>query len=604
MTQLPPIPIAPRARKPLPPSPTETACPAPRAKPLPWAVPHPAHLPPMRPPHPVLLACAALALAPIIACAQLDLTAGADAGLAPSPAKVTSVFPSPGDVSTTASFVVSFSTPMDASLLLSDVARSETVVLVAQSNAEVIAAALEHSRLTAAEGALVIPARATLGDQALSLTLTPTSPLAPGFYALLASPRLKSAAGQRMQGGGAEFIYSVASSAAAPRLVDPPAGSFAPSNLLFVRVSFSVGSPGGVLSLVGAAGLVAASAAPALPGEAVLSICPEAPCSVLLPGQTYSLELDGKPVEQASFTTLDCARTASPVALSAALEPRDDSALLHLSLDSPARVVVQVSPIADTADAGTLVLGPASAGNAPNDCSVAGCIANVTSFASCAPRSCTAPSAPCALDIELADLSSSSSYIASVWLEDDEGNTGALSPMPFATLGLLPVAIIDEVMASPPLPVPRDEGEYVEIHNGGSGAIDLSLLGLQGPDGVVRPLLAATPPSPPILEPGGYALAVGASFDASRYLLPPGVPVLRASTQRLLAHGLTDESPPAMTLVAQAADGGTPIPLSSFPGGAFNCPVGVSLERAAIDSADAADSFNCGAVGGSPGRAP
>jgi len=50
--------------------------------------------------------------------------------------------------------------------------------------------------------------------------------------------------------------------------------------------------------------------------------------------------------------------------------------------------------------------------------------------------------------------------------------------------------MISEVMAS------GVDGEYAELLNLGPGAANLEALALQGPDAVVRPLLAAPPPLP------------------------------------------------------------------------------------------------------------
>jgi len=588
MNQTPPIPLAPRARPPRPAASHETGCPAPRDRPLPIGVPHPAHLPPPAPVRPMVLALAALALCSFVSCAQLDFTGGDDAGPAAPAAAVSFVAPIDSSISPDAGFVVQFATPMDASLLLSDVDRSQTVVLVARSNAQVMAAALGHARLTAAEEALLIPANAALGDRALSVSLAPLGPLGPGDYALLVASRLKDAAGQKLT-GQSEFDYSVAAPPPEPTLLDPLAGSSAPADLLRVRAAFSFAAPGRIVSLVGPSGIIAAAAAPPDAGEAVISLCPQAPCAALVPGESYALALDGTAVPGAVFSALGCARDGGPVLSASAIEAGDVSAQLHVALDRPALVRVQLANVSSAADGGSA----APSTQTPS----------ASLFVSCATSGCGSASS-CAGDLDLSGLAPATPYSAALTLDDDEGNQTALAPRPFATQGALPVATLEEVMASPPPPEPRDEGEYVEIHNGGSGAIDLTLLALQGADGTVRPLLGSPPPTQLLLAPGGYALAVGASFDASRYVLPAGVPVLRASTQRLLGRGLADSAPPSFALVAVGADGGSSAVLSSFPGGDYDCAPGESLERVHPDPGPLSPSFACGALGGSPGRAP
>ena len=607
MNRTPPLSVPPPPdRQPSPRPPARdlpgSFCPAPHTLPLPCAIPHPAHLPPRRPARPALFFALILSISALaIDCAQLDLTPSADAGVEAAPS-ITAVSPAPGPIGPAEQFVVTFSAPMDASLLLSNVASSKTVVLVEQANAQVIAAALGHPTLTAAEEALLIPAQATLAAEAVSIALAPASPLAPGSYALLVSERLKSATGAKLEGGSAEFGYSVASPPVQPVLVDPLAGSSAPQNLARVRVSFSAGASGDIVSLVGSEGLVAAAAAPAGPGEAVIALCPDPPCATLAAGGSYTLALDGAPVPAASFTVDSCTRTADPSLLTSAVAPRDTSAQLTVALDWPARVLVQISSSLADADAGP----PADAldgGDPGASCLPTGCA--LSAIVSCATAACgEAAGAICSASIALSPLAASTGYTAQLTLEDDEGNRSALPPLAFATLGTFPSASIEEVMASPPPPAPRELGEYVEIENDGSGAIDLSQLALQGADGVVRPLLGASPPSPVVLQPGAVALAVGASFDASRYAIPPGVPVLRAKTQELLAHGLDEEAPRAFALVfTDASDAGAgAVVVSTFPGGSFGCTEGASLDRVhpAPDAGEPA--FACGALGGSPGQ--
>jgi hypothetical protein len=170
------------------------------------------------------------------------------------------------------------------------------------------------------------------------------------------------------------------------------------------------------------------------------------------------------------------------------------------------------------------------------------------------------------------------------------------APQTFSTVAALPRVAIAEVMAS------GVDGEYAELLNFGPGTANLETLALLGPDGVVRPLLGSPSPLPLLLTPGSRALSVGASFDASLYpTLPAATPVLRASTQRLLGRGLSDDSTPPFKLVSRSQ---VPVQLAEFPAGAPHCSAGVSVQRDEAVPPDAAAGWSCGLKGGSPGRPP
>jgi hypothetical protein len=187
-------------------------------------------------------------------------------------------------------------------------------------------------------------------------------------------------------------------------------------------------------------------------------------------------------------------------------------------------------------------------------------------------------------------------YEAQFTLEDDEGHLVRGAAQPVMTTGTLPKLVISEVMASPPPPIPRSDGEYVEIFNADAVPVDLTLVALQGIDGIVRPV-AAGATSAILLAARGRALAVGASFDVTRYVIPPDVPVLRASTQRLLGRGLSDDSPPLISLLATDPYGAL-AEVDRYPGGEPDCTAGESIE------ATLGGGWVCGAYGGSPGMPP
>jgi hypothetical protein len=509
-----------------------------------------------------------LVAAALLGCAKVDAShpAGGGGGAAPS---IAGIDPAPGTVESSSAFRVAFSAAMDEGVLLAATGRSETVVLAAEGVVERAAAAIEHSRLSAEERALLVAATAFIETGASAVRLVPDQPLAAGAYFLLASSRLRDTSGRHVA-AAARFRYDVAEPKQRPGLVSPPPGALAAANLARVRAQTPAG-PGRV-ALVAASGAELASA-PATGGIVELPLCPAwsgTGCAALHPGETYSLALDGDAAPGQTFTAAWCPRLDAP-RVDSRVRVRDTSVLVDARLDWPVRIFLEVGAV------------PA--------------LATASADAVCAPDPCNSAEAPeCAASVRVDGLTPGASYDVRLAVEDDEGHALRFAPVRVATVPLLPKVRLSEVMASPPLPLPRSDGEYVEIWNEGTSPADVSALALSGADGVARPLLGAPPPVPVVLAPGGRALAVGASFDASRYDVPEGVPVLRTGAQRLLGHGLADDPLPAISLVG--AFGGTEIELASFAGGGPSCPVGVSVEM------DGPSGWKCGREGGSPGTFP
>ena len=506
----------------------------------------------------VLLSC--------VACARLDgEQTAADAGLVDLP-QVSGVEPPQGDADAKTAFRVAFSTAMDQGQLIASTGRSESVAIVPESTVDRAAAAIEHSRLTVEERGLLVAAAATIEDAGSALTVTPDAPLAPGTYYLLVAARLRDSAGHRLA-EALRYRYSVAAPRAQVALVAPPPGTTAPANLSRARVSVASGA--GTLALVGAKGVVASIPIGA-PGPFELPLCrPSAKtCAPLEPGQSYSLALDGKAIEGTSFTVARCARLLPPQG-SFRLGVRDTSLVADVQLDWPARIALRAS------------------------CGDGQCPAGFAETV-CAPDPC-APSIAgvCIASVRLTGLAPATEYAVHLELEDDEGHATVGESQRLTTLSPLPTVVISEVMASPPGPAPRSDGEYVELWNTGRAPVDVAGLTLTGADGIARRVVGSTAVDPVVLAPGGRALAVGGSFDTARYTLAPGVLVLRASTQRLLGRGLSDASPPPFVLSSEAG-----IELATFPGGSTSCPAGASMEL------QGASAWTCGQVGGSPGAPP
>lgn len=521
-------------------------------------------------------------------CARLDGGAGPPA-VEEGP-RVAAVSPAPGPVDGASRFRVEFPGPMDPSLLLADVAHSETVALARAGDVEGALAALARAHPTDRERELFAPAKASVASGASALELQPDDPLAPGDWVLLVSGRVKDAAGRAL-GTPARFAYRVEAQPPGPFLASPLAGSEAPANLARVRVEFPLGMPGQVLTLEGPQGPMAAAMAPEAAGAVVLSLCPgAAACERLAPGSLARLRLDGREVPGASFRVADCFRDEPPALLAAPVVVRDTWAAASVSLDWPATLRLELAP----EEAGR----PLDAEAFDRLCSRGACRA-AEALVQCAPAACgeEVPAA-CNAAVRVDGLEPGTRLAARLRVEDDEGHLAVLALPSFTTLSRLPAARLTEVMASPGGAEPRGDGEYVELLNPGPGALDVEALSLSGADGVLHPLLGAPLPSPLLLQPGQRALAVGSAFDPSRYALPPGTPLLRASTRRLLSHGLADD--PVPSLVLAVAPGGRAVELDRYPGGG-RCSAGQSLQRAEGGPGDPqAAPWRC--ASGTPGR--
>ena len=502
---------------------------------------------------------AALVLVPC-ACAKAPPEPFADGG-SPQPT-IADVEPSPGAVPANARFTVRFSAAMDEGQLLAASGRSESVVLATEADVERAAAAIEHAPLSAHERTLLVPASAAVASDRRSLLLAPDQPLTPGAYFLLVSPRLKDEVGRRLAGNGFRFLFQVVAPLPAAKLLYPPAGGDAPSNLQVVRAS----APGGRVALLGPhrEEIAAADAH----GSVQLALA-----RPLERGAEYSLAVDGRRLPDQAFTVAPCARSAAPALQGGAAQlfVRDTGVTATFLLDWPAEVAISIENAAGSTIAiGTTIL--------------------------CAPPACGPQSFACSGSVRVEGLAPAADYVLSLTARDDFGFVLRAAPQAFSTVAGLPRALIAEVMAA------GIDGEYVELLNPGPGAADLTALALQGSDGVVRPLLASAPPLPAILAPGARALAVGASFDATLYPgLPPSTPVLRASTQRLLGRGLSDDGPAPFQLVSTGA---ATVGIASFPGGGPRCPADASLQRDEAVPPDEPAPWVCGRIGGTPGRPP
>ena len=177
------------------------------------------------------------------------------------------------------------------------------------------------------------------------------------------------------------------------------------------------------------------------------------------------------------------------------------------------------------------------------------------------------------------------------WVEADTVCDRGLSPGRWngAAGGLCTPLFITEVMSNP---LDEDTGEFVEIYNAGSVAVDLA--GLRLTDPTSEDTLAAYDGGSTVVPPGGYAVVVDAEY-AGEYAIPAGATVVSTEDTTLgNALSVTD------TLVLW--EGEHRIDTYGYP---FNAGNGVSVERLSMNATDAAANWvasTC-ASGSSPGDA-
>src|SRR5262249_9459716 len=139
-----------------------------------------------------------------------------------------------------------------------------------------------------------------------------------------------------------------------------------------------------------------------------------------------------------------------PPRISARIRPRNAALAADVQLDWPARVTLQVG-----------------------SCPGAAC-SSTEALAICAPDPCAPSSQSCNATLLIDGLAAGAPYEVRIAAEDDEGHQAQSDPRQVVTGGALPQLVLSEVMASPPGPTPRSDGEYVEILNAGSAPADLA----------------------------------------------------------------------------------------------------------------------------------
>ncbi len=151
--------------------------------------------------------------------------------------------------------------------------------------------------------------------------------------------------------------------------------------------------------------------------------------------------------------------------------------------------------------------------------------------------------------------------------------------------------VITEVMANP---LVESSGEFVEILNLGSKAIEMA--GLRLSDGDATDTLQAFKGGKTVLPAGGYAVVLDSDYPTkSPYVIDPKV-ILLTTGDKTIGSGLSTADP----ITLQSADGAVVLSTFKHP---FNPGNGISAERLDPKAADKADNWapsKC-KTGSSPG---
>jgi len=148
--------------------------------------------------------------------------------------------------------------------------------------------------------------------------------------------------------------------------------------------------------------------------------------------------------------------------------------------------------------------------------------------------------------------------------------------------------LITEVMSNP---LVESTGEYVELYNAGSTAVDLAGMTIWDGD-AVDPLEGFNLATDTILGPGEYALILDSSY-AGQYTIPAGA-LLLTTDDAAIASGLALDD----TLTLFEPDGVTIVDSFSWP---FNAGDGNSIERVDLAVGDDASNWVAGSCGPTPG---
>jgi len=162
-------------------------------------------------------------------------------------------------------------------------------------------------------------------------------------------------------------------------------------------------------------------------------------------------------------------------------------------------------------------------------------------------------------------------------------NCASYSPIPVGTSDLY----ISEIMSNP---LDEGTGEYIELFNYGTTAIDL--WGLIVYDGDAWDFVREFDAGSTILDPGEYAVIVDLNY-AYQYSIPSGITVVTVD-DGAIGSGLATNDP----VWLYEADGYSIIDSYTFP---FNAGNGTSVERVVLSDGDTVDNWVASSCGDSAG---
>lgn len=324
-------------------------------------------------------------------------------------------------------------------------------------------------------------------------------------------------------------------------------------------------------------------------------------CAGLCPNLTYAVRFTGAVTDESgnyvdaarvpTFTTGACADAGPPTAGTATAEAFRRALSVYLRADEPLKGELRVAPASSFSTACDAT--PTSA-----------CRRIPLVTGPCAANPCQPQSNACSFFGVVDNLVDGTNYRWQVTATDlvDKPVATQTGTIVSGAAAIRPV--ITEVHADA-LAATEREGEFVEVYNAGTTAIDLTTLRLGRFDpatgaisGIVTLGVFGTSPSTiPAREVG---LIVGAGFLPTSHALPASTVIVQnrsLSTGNpllsILSSGLANDPVPAVALLDAAGN-----PLSVYRGG-DRCAAGVSATRIEHEAPDVESAFSC--VAASPG---
>lgn len=516
-----------------------------------------------------------------------------------TPPRVVGVSPGEPVLPVTTELEVTFSEKLDPTTVDDD-PTSETVTVLLAPRAvvnETFLSDFENPGIIESRQDDVVAIDAEL--RGTTLTVTPEQPLLPNTaYVLLLGSDLRDAAANPIVDGlglAAVFRYDFQTDAGSPEVsgTDLGTGTVAPNRRRF-DVTFN--------QPVRNVGISTLSLSPAVDIEAVLLdetrtvatvfvASPSSGCARFVPNTEYTLSIGAGVLADTGQALVPYSATFSTGASCDTVE--------HVVVGAPEAIAGETSAtVRFTTNKPSTTLVRFGLDGGELDCLGAACPVLGASV-----RTASADSSPPAFvhALQIEGLEVDRTYRFVVSAEDDVG-TVASGAGTFVTAPL-PKVSVNEVMANPPAAFTSEaKGEYVELANFGTDALDVSgwLIHVDGGDAAGG--CTATLPAATTMAAGTFLVVAGKDFDPVPYALAAEVVVVKLSKGS--SNGLCSLVNSRAQPVVLADAAGRPI--SSVGGYASLIPDsdGRSVERIGPEAADVESSFCFSRTdaGPSPGR--